>query len=106
MTASRGLTNAALALFIKHYFSIPWLREYLLNRRVQFEIENKVFDDETISDLLFAIRMCNQWFVTAKSLSEIMSRFEDLDLKRPLPIGMVPPHSSFLVISLHISLSK
>jgi hypothetical protein len=38
MPASRALTNAALALFIKHYFSIPWLREYLLNRRVQFEI--------------------------------------------------------------------
>jgi hypothetical protein len=82
MPASRALTNAALALFIKHYFSIPWLREYLLNRRVQFEIENKLCDDETISDLLFAIRMCNEWFVTAKSLSEIMTRFEDLDSEK------------------------
>jgi hypothetical protein len=79
MTASRALTDTALMLFIKHYFSFPWLREYLLKRKVQFEIENASFDDETINDLLFVIRMCNEWFVTAKSLSEIMTRFEDLN---------------------------
>jgi hypothetical protein len=82
MRARRDLTNAALALFIKHYFSIPWLREYLLNRKIKFEIENKLFDDETISDFLFLIRMCHDWSVTAKSLSEIMTRFEDLDSEK------------------------
>jgi hypothetical protein len=82
MRARRDLTNAALALFIKHYFSIPWLREYLLNRKIKFEIENKLFEDETINDLLFLIRMCHEWSVTAKSLSEIMTRFEDLDSEK------------------------
>jgi hypothetical protein len=36
----RGLTLSTLNVFIHHYFSLSWLREYIMNKKVYNTIKN------------------------------------------------------------------
>jgi hypothetical protein len=106
--ASRSLTSSALNVFIHYYFSLPWLREYLLDQRVYWIIhyeeaekeaqENAVNDENPDQfqqamkkhriqlhyDLLFLIRNAHKSRVTVELLYEIWKIITSLDDHRTL----------------------
>jgi hypothetical protein len=88
---SPRLSTDAFKVFIHHYFSFSWLREFLLENRI-FEIvryadvDEETYDEEetemlqsvqndwrqTIDDLMFLIRVCHDRTPTAQILFMIM----------------------------------
>jgi hypothetical protein len=98
---TRQLSTAGFQIFVHHYFSMEWLREYLLKLKVYDLVgtseedaegdkdeEDDYYDDyyqdsgseeETVGraqmyeDLTFLIRSATEWFPTAQILSNIMN---------------------------------
>jgi hypothetical protein len=104
---SRSLTSSAFSVFIQYYFSLPWIREYLLDQRVYWIIhykeaegarENAVKDEDLGEiqlsmkkhrmqmhyDLMFLIRSAHKNGVTAERLHEIMKIVASLVYHRTL----------------------
>jgi hypothetical protein len=99
----RCLTTRALNIFVHHYFSFPWLRQYLLERRVYHFVKGKEKDDmdwelelflfdafeppqsfkedrlQVYFDLLFLVRTAHERNPTAELLQEIMMHFTALE---------------------------
>jgi hypothetical protein len=96
----RGFTLSALNVFIHHFFSLSWLREYLIEKRlynfVHYDEEENddLSNDENSTeerqllqesrkqiyfDLMFLVRTAHEWYPTAQLFSEIMKHFDALE---------------------------
>jgi hypothetical protein len=98
----RCLTSRALNVFVHHYFSFSWLREYLLEKRVYHFVQKKDQDydedwDDLINDmmgepqsfkedslqvyfdLMFLVRTAHERNPSAELLQEIMKHFTILE---------------------------
>jgi hypothetical protein len=101
----RGLTLSTLNVFIHHYFSLSWLREYIMDKKVSkcifynpendeewkeisasYERNTRAARDslqfdrrQMYFDLMFLIRIAHQRYPTAELLGEIMKHFDALE---------------------------
>jgi hypothetical protein len=95
----RSLTLSALNVFIHHYFSLPWLREYVIDKKVYKFVhydpkQDKEWDTDNTSealqslnedrlqmyfDLIFLVRTAHERYPTAELFSEIMKHFDALE---------------------------
>jgi hypothetical protein len=96
----RGLTLSTLNVFILHYFSLSWLRQYIVDKKVykfihynSEEDEEYTLDEDTTEekyallnnrtqmyfDLMFLVRTAHERYPTAELLGEIMKHFDALE---------------------------
>jgi hypothetical protein len=116
----RGLTLSALDVFIHHYFSLSWLREYIIDKKVYRFVhpdeeisysldENPIDRTQMYFDLMFLVRIGHEKYPTAVLLGEIMKLLDAIEgnytrLKGKQPFS-TPLNSIYFSIAISHKLS-
>jgi hypothetical protein len=120
-----SLTLCALNVFVQNYFSLAWLREYLIQTRVyNFVYYDREEDDvieesaneerqflretrkQTYFDLMSPVRRAHETIPTAELLEEIMKHFDALQDHYPFDAIDESSYTPMNVIYFSIAISQ
>jgi chemotaxis protein histidine kinase CheA len=127
---NRQLSTAGFQIFVHHYLSMEWLREYLLKLTVQDlvkgsdEDEEQEVDDEYddfyndsrsvepqlkrtefYDDLVFLFRTATEWFPTAQVLYAVMKLFEVFEKDKSITAHQFNIDSIYFSVEMSIKAS-
>jgi hypothetical protein len=80
---SRKGSEAALQVFLKHYYNLSWIREFVLKCKFKFllksedDSDNPIFD-EMVNDLYFLIRSSIEFYPTSRIMWLLTNILDDL----------------------------